>query len=176
MQRARLAFVRRSHRALSGRPARERGAAMVEAVIVIPVFILLLTGATYVRALHAARAETRLAARGCAWEHALTGCEGGSACGGLASNERADGLPDLAQSARAQSGGGVDPFSDIPLLGDAFQTICGTSTRATIAARVPFPFDDALTGDATSENVVLCNAVPRTVLELARDLLLGFFE
>jgi hypothetical protein len=146
---------------------------MVEAMLVLPILVIAITGASFVCELYRARAETRLAARACAWELAMRGCEGGAP----ASCEVGDGpadegwVPDIAAKAKSQVGGSVDPFGDFPILGDAFRALFGTSTRATATAQVPFPFDDTRAGIARSEVVVLCNSVKGDVLELATEWL-----
>jgi len=70
-----------------------------------------------------------------------------------------------------QTGGSVDPFSEIPVLGAAFQALFGTSTRATAMAQVPFPLDDRRVGVARADAVVLCNSEPTSVLDVALDWL-----
>lgn len=147
------------------------GAAMVEAMLVFPVLIIVLVGAAYVRDLTLARASTRLAARACAWQAAMGGCDGDSACATQPLNGNDDGLPDIAATARARAGGQADPFGKFPILGDAFAALFGRSTRATATASVPFPFDREKAGVAHSEAVVQCNSVPSSVIDMATDWL-----
>jgi Flp pilus assembly protein TadG len=166
-----LALVQ-PHRSLMAR-RRKRGAAMVEAMLVLPILIIVLTGATYLRELYLARASTRLVARACAWEMAMRGCEGGTpaSCTASASAPDTSGLPSIPTTAKAEIGGSVDPFSDFPILGEAFVALFGTSTHATASAQVPFPFDEARVGVASSETTVACNSLPRSVLEMATQWL-----
>jgi hypothetical protein len=160
----------RGHQSLKHRHA---GAAMVEATIVVPVFIVLLIGATYLRQLYVVRAETRLTARRCAYVYAIHGCRGRlpEECREDPPAAWAEAGPDIARTARVQAGGDVDPFSDVPVLGEAFRMLFGTSTRAIATAQVPFPFDAERVGIARGEVVVLCNSLPTDVFNIARDWL-----
>lgn len=146
---------------------------MVEAAIAIPVFVVLLIGATYLRELNMARAFTRLSARSCAWEHALGGCRGDQPAHCSASVESAhDGAtPNLAETTRLKVGSADNPFSDIPIVRDALAGLFGDATHAQSEMTVPFPFDDRRAGVAAAETVVVCNTVPTDVLSIAKDLL-----
>jgi hypothetical protein len=146
---------------------------MVEAMLVLPILIIVLTGAMYVRELHLARASTRLTARACAWQMAMRGCEGGApaSCTTSASAPDTSGLPTIPTTAKNEVGGTVDPFGDFPILGDAFAVLFGTSTNATASAQVPFPLDEDRVGVASSVTTVACNSLPRSVLEMATQWL-----
>lgn len=146
---------------------------MVEALLVTPILIIVLVGGIYLRELYLARAGTRLAARACAWELAMRGCEGGTppSCTAQAIPADPTGLPEIAATAKSHVGGRVDPFSEFPILGGAFRALFGTSAQAGASAHVPFPFGDGRAGVASSQTVVLCNSVPRDVLETAIDWL-----
>lgn len=56
------------------RRARERAAASVEAVVALPVLILLLFGVMYVASSATARHDAEGLARTCAWKYAQSGC------------------------------------------------------------------------------------------------------
>ncbi len=155
----------------------QRGTAMVEGVIVASVLVLILFGATYFRALYVARAQARLDARTCAWEHAMNGCIGAppsctAASQPAASTAQPMDAPDIASIARSHSStGDLDPFSDIPIIGSAFQELFGTSTSSAVEREVPFPLDPRRIGIARGESVVLCNSHNQTVFEIAKDFL-----
>jgi len=53
-----------------------RGAASIEAVIVLPVFVILFVGIFFVRDLHASKLRADEQARRCAWLYSAAGCEG----------------------------------------------------------------------------------------------------
>jgi hypothetical protein len=57
------------------KPACERGAASVEGVIVLPVFVILFVGLFFVRALTQSRLDADREARRCAWEYSANSCE-----------------------------------------------------------------------------------------------------
>ena len=63
-------------------PPSSRGAALVEAVVVLPVMIVLLAASVHVVALHARKQTALRQARQAAWTHALGGCPGPAASGG----------------------------------------------------------------------------------------------
>lgn len=156
---------------------RQRGTAMVEGVIVAPVLVLIFFGATYFRALYVARAQARLEARTCAWEHAMSGCVGSApSCTPesqpVASTAEPTDAPDIASIARSHSStGDLDPFSDIPIIGSAFQELFGTSTSSAVEREVPFPLDPQRIGIARGESVVLCNSHNQTVFAIAEEFL-----
>lgn len=52
-----------------------RGTASVEAVIVLPVFVILFVGIFFARDLQAAKLASEQQARRCAWEYSYTGCD-----------------------------------------------------------------------------------------------------
>jgi hypothetical protein len=173
MQRARSFFVYGPVGALKRKRRARAGAAMVEAAIAMPVLIMLLVGATYLRELYLARASTRLTARSCAWAHAMDGCRGSmpSACEGSMSAAHGDDVPQLADKVRVQVGSASDPFRDVPVVGEALASLFGEATHARADATVPYPFDAQRVGMATAETVVVCNTVPTSVLDLAKELL-----
>ena len=148
---------------------------MVEATIALPVLIVLLIGATYLRELYIARAGVRLAARSCAWAYALDGCNGSrpAQCATSPSLDSAyrenEAMPDIATHVRA--GNGDNPLRGVPVVSDALDALFGQSTHATSDTTVPFPFDAKRVGVAHAENVVVCNSVPTEVLDIAEDLL-----
>jgi hypothetical protein len=57
------------------RGARARGAATVEGVVVLPVFVILFVGVIFVRDMLSARFEAQQEARRCAWAYSDNGCE-----------------------------------------------------------------------------------------------------
>lgn len=173
MQRYRSGFICRHRRALTRRERTRSGAAMVEATIALPVFIVLLIGATYLRDLYIARASTRLTARSCAWEYALEGCTGSTPaqCSSSIGSAHDGRVPNIAETVRAAVGNADDPFRDVPIVRDALAGLFGSSTSSAASATVPFPFDRARVGVATAQTTVVCNSVATEVLSIAKDLL-----
>ena len=51
------------------------GAILTEGVIVLPVFVLVLASVLYFHNLYAAKLDANVAARACAWDYAVKGCD-----------------------------------------------------------------------------------------------------
>jgi hypothetical protein len=127
----------------------ERGASLVEAVLVVPVFIVLLAGSLFLHQTLAKTQRTMLAARYQAWNAAMNDCK---------PNGAAAPQPELTSD---MSGA---PGSDVSLLasmGDA----TGTSediAHVAILGQGPSPVAQAGTldfhADIHSQAVVTCNA------------------
>lgn len=146
---------------------------MVEATIVLPVFILLLVGATYLRSLYIAEADTRLTARRCAWAYALKGCKGSRPenCQSSIGSAHDGDVPNIAERVKLKVGNSDNPFRDVPIVRDALDDLFGESTTAAASASVPFPLDETREGVASAEVTVVCNSVSTTVLDIAKELL-----
>lgn len=152
---------------------RTRGAAMVEGTIMVPVFIILWVGVVYLQQLYAARGLARMEARRCAFEHAMSGCDGTPESCSAAPNvstEQVATADKIVTHARTGTDD-FDPFQKVPVLGDAFRMLFGTTTGSTVEKRVPFPFNDQLAGVARGQVVLLCNSKPATVFELAKQVI-----
>ncbi|HEY4013937.1 MAG TPA: hypothetical protein VGM06_11410 [Polyangiaceae bacterium] len=139
---------RRSSRWSGGR-AGERGASLVEAVVVVPVFIVLFAGALFLHHTLAKTQQTMLAARYQAWNSAMNDC---------APNGGAAPQPELTSDM------GGAPGSDVSLLanmGDATGT-SNDSANVAILASGPAPVAQAgaldFHADIHSQAVVTCNA------------------
>ncbi len=61
------------------RKRRQRGAAMVEALVAIPFFIIIFAGTMFVGSFYQEKLRTLAESKRCAWDHALNGCQGGCA-------------------------------------------------------------------------------------------------
>jgi hypothetical protein len=170
------AGVERRVAALSGRAARARaGAAMIEAVIVLPVLLMTFAGVLFMRERYLGQQQALLAARRCAWAHAIGGC--GEAPAGCRALVLAPVDPDrdsaaIVSAARAQQGeeSTIDVFDDIPVLGKAIAGLFGTHTVASALARTAVPWDRERQVSDRFERVVLCNEQPRDVLAAARNV------
>jgi hypothetical protein len=144
---------------------------MVEGVILLPVLAILWLGVRYLAEVQHASALARLEARRCAWQHALHGCETPPpGCNAAVERQQTavPGAPDLAADVRAQAGPlPHDPFTSIPVLGDALAALFGTTTHARLDREVASPFSsEPVRVSATF--VVLCNEQPRTASDVAR--------
>jgi hypothetical protein len=139
-------MFKRSRRQLMAR-GRSRGAAMVEALVVIPFFMLILAGALYVAGLYSSRIEAQGLARTMAWKTAIAeSCQGVTTINDLA---------DLSVVGTADLG----ELSSSPLaaLCDADFASVRSPWRKTYQVTGPFPFPEAVI-----ESVVMmpCNDVP----------------
>lgn len=56
---------------------RRRGAAMVEALVAIPFFIVIFATTMFVGSFYQEKLRTMRESKRCAWDHALNGCKGG---------------------------------------------------------------------------------------------------
>lgn len=146
---------------------------MVEATVALPVFILLLIGATFLRALYVAQSETRLTARRCAWTYALEGCKGAvpTECTSSIGSAHDGRVPDIAEKVRIQVGDADNPFRKIPIVREALADLFGSSTRAAASATVPYPLDVDRVGVATADATIVCNSVSTEVITIAKELL-----
>lgn len=61
------------------RRARQRGAAMVEALVAIPFFIVVFAATMFVGSFYQEKMRTIAESKRCAWDHAINGCSGGCA-------------------------------------------------------------------------------------------------
>jgi hypothetical protein len=147
---------------------------MVEAVIMLPVLGLLLVAVPVLRERLAARQQALIAARGCAFAHALAGCgDVPAACAnapGTTAAPAAAAERDPAAIALQNTGDGFGVFDELPLVGEALRTLLGETTdaRALVALR---SWGD-VSGPAQIEGALslACNERPRDVAAIARDV------
>jgi hypothetical protein len=77
------------------RKPRERGAASVEAVVALPVFVILFSGVFFVRELTGAKLDAAREARRCAWEYSANGCDAiPDGCGGVVARSPRESFPE----------------------------------------------------------------------------------
>jgi hypothetical protein len=147
---------------------------MIEAVVVLPVLLLLLFCVGFTRERYLGRQRAALSARACAWAHAIAGCGATPpACTTAVEAAPADDPDSLAiiDGARAAaSARAIDVFDGIPVLGDAVRGLFGTYTGARALSATPLPWDRARQVVDRSELVLLCNERPRDVLAAAQNV------
>lgn len=165
------------HRPLTAILRDTRGAAYTEAVIVIPVFILLWAAVIHVGGSFQAKSVASQTARRCAWAYANGGCddvpEGCEGVVGGADRQFDDGdIDDVAGDDGQKIRDGVQQISDpiddsigeIPVAGDIIHAIVGTATTAT--AGVPVKRPKVLGGQRqrlTTSYTVMCNEREKTL-------------
>lgn len=148
------------------------GAALVEALIMLPVLGALLAAVPLLHALLAGKQQALSQARACGFTYALDGCVDVSAA--CASSPQPGAAPaldpehDVVAIARNDVRMGSDVFEDLPLLGDALATLLGDTfeARSAVAVRPSAGAHAAVEGAIT----LVCNERPRNVLALARDM------
>ncbi len=59
------------------RRSRRRGAAMVEALVAIPFFIVIFASTMFVGSFYQEKLRTMAESKRCAWDHSINGCKGG---------------------------------------------------------------------------------------------------
>jgi hypothetical protein len=147
---------------------------MIEAVIVLPVLLLTLFAVGFVRDRYLGRQQAGLAARRCAWAHAIGGCgEAPPGCSAARPGARDDDPDSLAimTAARANAGSSeIDVFDHIPVLGNAINELFGTQTGASAVTETAVPWSRTVAVVDRSELVVLCNERPRDVLRAAQNV------
>lgn len=160
--------------ALSRRGRRQKGAAMVEAVIVLPVLLLTWAGVSFMRERFLGRQQALLAARRCAWAHAVSGCgqpPQGCTSDAQVTADSARSSAAIMQTARDRSTmTSIDVFNDIPVLSEVIGALFGAQTGASAVACTPLPWDRERGLVDRVELVVGCNERPRDVLRAALDV------
>jgi hypothetical protein len=162
-----------------------RGAAMIEALIVLPVLVALLLGVPMVHERQAALQRALIAARGCAFAHALGGCgQVPAACAAPPSAldapmpaDESDPIVIASRNAR----GGSFVFDEIPVLGAALRDLLGHTTEARARVQLrPATAQPQSAAESTAPKqphatvkaafTLACNERPRDVLAMTKAL------
>jgi hypothetical protein len=162
----------------------QRGVAAVEAVIVLPVFVIVFLGLFYVRDQAIATQQAEQQARSCAWLYSAQDCEGAipAGCDGVLT--RAD-APDMAppdlkgkldeQVSRLKQGKNVDGGDLVmgiigPTVGNALEAAFGNAVEAKTSRQVSH---SALFGPGqktiNGQYRLACNLHPTTLEDVAKD-------
>lgn len=164
------------------RRSRARGAASVEALVALPVLILIFISLMYVRDLVVQKQAAEMQARSCAWQYAMGNCQQVPAgCAGVlsspktedghASPELYDALKEGKDDAlRGDDGTGIVEHIVGSLLGPALESAFGRSVNASTSRAVDRP---ALYGPGTTtvsgKTHLACNLMPETPEDVAKD-------
>jgi len=157
-----------------------RGSASVEIVVMLPLFIVLFAGVYHLHSAGSAALVAAEAARGCAWQFAVTGCEdakrlelcqGASAAKGNDVKSESDARSeagDETASELEESESVLDKIEDIPILGELVTMLFGEGAVAAAERKVP--------GFMRSEDVtmarayyIVCNTVSKSWSDLMKD-------
>jgi hypothetical protein len=162
-----------------GRSTRQRGAAMVEAAVMMPTLLILLLGVLHVRRAGAARLESIGIARSCAIEYGFNGCRNvPEGCADVLRPGRPE--PDDTIAAQVDEGllGGLGRVSSkfgslatFPVLGAALQVLFGERSTASVERT----FKGHLPGDERMRKVhgsftLVCNVSPRESRGIVQEL------
>lgn len=115
----------------------ERGAAMVEATIMLPVLLLIFGSVMFMSKKYETAVQKQETARHCAWVHAKNNCEGDapSGCSVSEGNDEMDTSP-FTTDQDVQNASNND---DSGFLGDIMSFILGDATTATASGTVTAP-------------------------------------
>jgi len=141
----------------------------VEAVIMLPVFILILFGVLFAARMAETRQAALMAARACAWRYADAGCRPVEGCEQVIVASADTGIDnDIRQRVEAESF--LDTMTEIPLLGPAVEGIFGSAAVADAGRTVERP--TVLGGGAIEirgSYYLMCNERERTLGGLLRE-------
>lgn len=147
------------------------GAAMLEAVIILPVFILIFAGIRYVESLWENRQQALLRARTCAWLYANTGCDHEKLppnCNGVLRD--ANGLTESNALAESMNGGVLDGLTEVPLIGPVVESLFASAFRSRSSRQIQRTH---MLGEKTvavvGDYYLMCNERKRNMLDLIKD-------
>jgi hypothetical protein len=159
-----------------GRPRARTGAAMVEALVALPVLLALTFALSFMRELHTGKQAALSDARRCALVHAARGCgaEPPAGCEGLLGDgaRLADGgaTADIVDATRAvYAGSSFQLLENVPALGDALASLFGTTTYAEARRSVRRPIPNDATYVVSGAMTLSCNTRETNVLRAAED-------
>jgi hypothetical protein len=159
------------------RRGKERGAASVEAVVILPVMILVFAGVLFVTHVYEAKQRTLLEARMQAWEQSENACKGAAVLPNDAARQRER----LRKEQTGVSGGGSAEGERTAtaingILGGPLDELFGASvtTEAGREVKGPPPFDRRVARVGSSYHLV-CNIEPKSLSDLALSLFKAVF-
>lgn len=151
--------------------ARARGAASVEAVIVVPIFILLFISLFYVRDQVIARQAAQRQARTCAWLYSWNNCDKSALppeCQQVVTDEAT--FNDASTGLSEKLGGGVVGDALKAILDPVLEAAFGRSLDAQVSKEIVRP---AIYGgkvqSVTGRYHLACNLKSTTAPEVAKD-------
>jgi hypothetical protein len=165
------------------RRSRSRGAAMVEAVIALPVLIVIFVSVLYVRDLVLARQQAATQARSCAWLYSARNCGGEipAGCEGVLGELTFNGSknPALEEALRGGVEGALrEAGVDNGLVADVLTEVLKPAIDRALGSSVPATAERELTrpglyGGGTKvvqgKYELACNLAPTTPAEVAKD-------
>lgn len=151
-----------------------RGAATIEALLALLVFIVIWVGVLYMGGLYVAQLESESQARKCAWLISVGGCQGEIEGCSSTSEGRLPGSPDVVLPGERGSDDDSDPIWDAVTdpLQRQLERIFGGRARAASGKNVDKP--SALGGGTTAVGATYslpCNTMPQEPEGLGQDIL-----
>lgn len=159
----------------------QRGAAMVEATIVAPVFILLFIAAVYVRDQALTLQDAEMTARTCAWQFSAANCDAPPpGCEDIVQqstkqNPASQAIKDALQGGKDQSLKHADKTGVVSkiidsLLGPVLDAAFGRSLDATVTHDVARPeIFGGQTKTMTGRYHLACNLTPEDPIDVAKQ-------
>ncbi len=135
---------------------RARGAALVEALVVIPVFVIVFASMVFVGQLYSERQRTMMSSRSIAWSYAMNNCDGdmSGAGGTLASSQGGESVPVPADGADEISKFRAAQGSEI------FRKDLGTSVSTVTGAAHASAIIGGYSKSPSTTTRVMCNEKP----------------
>lgn len=170
---------------MSRKTQKTRGTATVEAVVMLPVLILLLLGVGYTSRAFSYSLESNDLARLCAQRYAIMGCKHAerlpTECQGAFSKTKDPPLPDSDETAKLKNAENDEDVqkatSRSTLLTKILDSLFGKGVIAKTKANVTRP---GMLGGGTSpvysSSYALCNTVPVPADNLAKELFHSFYD
>jgi hypothetical protein len=171
------------------RRRRNQGTVSVEIVVMLPVMIVLYAAVYHFYALGRAELTTSQSARACAWQYALSGCEGrGSLCEGLGvtrggeveqkeANQSKDPEPEDTRYKRAKDSREpvFDKLEKVPVVRQITQFLFGEVASASASLKTKKFRSDEETR-TSNEIYLVCNTVSESWGEKIKDSICSMIE
>lgn len=151
-----------------------QGAAYLEAVIILPTFILIFAGVLFVQHLWEVRQTALITARRCAWQYSSSGCrESPPGCEGVVSSRGSSDGDE--QTSRLIKGKMLAGLKELPVIGTAIEGLFGGALNSSASNTVTRP--TVLGGGAArvkGDFYLLCNEREREMKEVLKTMFFGF--
>jgi hypothetical protein len=147
------------------------GAASLEAVILLPVFILIFAGILYVETLWETQQQALLQARKCAWLYANTGCDEEQLTQDCVDAlHDTEGLTEGNSLAESMNGGVLDGLTEVPLVGPVIEGLFASAFDSRSSRKIQrTPILGEKTVAVIGGYYLICNEKERDMLDVIKD-------
>lgn len=147
------------------------GAASLEAVMLLPVFILIFAGILYVETLWETQQQALLQARKCAWLYANAGCvEENLPQDCIDLQQDTSGLTEGNVLAESMNGGVLDGLTEVPLIGPVIEGLFASAFDSRSSRQIQrTPILGEKTVAVVGGYYLMCNEKKRDMLDLIKD-------